>query len=150
MFGSMYAFLISLNFALDRWHIVGLFRIALKISLMIRIIDFKKSFSLPLVLYELKLYGQLELSSTIVSSPSRDGHKVRLQYRHPLSLFVRCLSVVVQHFQRHLPQNCLANQRQISCKVEGFLFLYKWSRSHGQDGRHLSYINIVPTLYIFV
>ena len=48
-------------------------------------------------------------------------------------------SSVVHHFQRSSPLNRLANQSQILCGASlgrGNESLYKWSRSHDQDGRH--------------
>ena len=45
----------------------------------------------------------------------------------------------VHNFKHLLLQNCLANQSQILCGASlgrGDESLYKWSRSHDQDGRH--------------
>ena len=48
-------------------------------------------------------------------------------------------SVVCSHFQTSSPLNRSANQSQILCGASfgrGNESLYKWSRSHDQDGRH--------------
>ena len=44
------------------------------------------------------------------------------------------------HIQTASPMNCLANQRQILCGASlgsgnKCFYMYKWSRSHDQDGR---------------
>ena len=58
--------------------------------------------------------------------------------RRPSSLFVvRCPSSTM--FKHLLLRNRLANQSQISCGASlgrGNESLYKWFRSHDQDGRH--------------
>ena len=46
------------------------------------------------------------------------------------------MTIIFKHF---LHRNCIANQSQTSCGASlerGNESLYKWSRSHDQDGRH--------------
>ena len=70
---------------------------------------------------------------TLFSSPEPQAHQVSSSYPHdPAS--VRPSSALFKALR-----NRLANESQISCGasvIRGNESLYKWSRSHDQDGRH--------------
>ena len=76
----------------------------------------------------------------VFSSPEPSGSQGELIV-YPWSS-ERCLwssSVVVPSHFKHLLRNCEADQSQILCRASlgrGNESLYKWSRSHDQDGHH--------------
>ena len=75
----------------------------------------------------------------IISSPDPKAHCRVYKIGRPLSSVCMYVCMYVNIFKPLLLRNHYANQNQISCgtsRERENESLFKWSRSHDQDGRH--------------